>query len=216
MSSIIIQVGGQYRYLWYLWDIISQKLHHSRQYSPVLPAAIVTAELFKYGSIKCKQTQKNFRKIYHTLSNSVFIFWLPKTWIHYSEDITGRWRDEDIAVSSFSLCHTWLNNIILHSKGGCIAFYVRQILYPIPSYLKVLWSINRGNNPYNNCFFWAMPSNIDLHQVLPLQARAILWCWSIFSGITLRNIYHRVNKISISKLLILIILINNKIGDFEC
>ena len=123
---VITRVRGQCRYSRYLRDVIVWKLRHSGQYSPVLPAAIETAELFKYDSIKCKQTQKNFRKIYHTLSNSVFIFRLPKTWIHYSEDITGRWRDEDTAVSSFSLCYTWLNNIIiLYSKGGWIGFYVR-------------------------------------------------------------------------------------------
>ena len=41
-------------------------------------------------------------------------------------------------------------------------------------YLKVLRSVNPGNNPYNNCLFRAIPSNIDLRQVLPSQARAIL------------------------------------------
>ena len=122
----IARVRGQYRYLRYLWDVIGWKLRHSGQYFPVLSAAIATAELFKDASIKCKQTQKKFRKIYYTLSNSVFIFRLPKTWIHYSEDITGRWRDEDIAVSSFSPYYAWLNNIIiLHSKGGWTGFYVR-------------------------------------------------------------------------------------------
>ena len=123
---LITRVRGQYRYSRYLRDVIGWKLRHSGQYSPVFPTAIATVELFKYGSIKCKQTQKNFRNIYHTLSNSVFIFRLPKTWIYYSEDVTGRWRDEDIAVSSFSLYYTWLNNIIiLHSKGGWSGFYGR-------------------------------------------------------------------------------------------
>ena len=79
---IITRVKGQYRYSRYFRDVIRWKLRHSGKYSPVLPGAIATAELFKYGSIKCKQTQKNFRKIYHTLSNSVFIFRFPKTWIH--------------------------------------------------------------------------------------------------------------------------------------
>ena len=122
---IIARVRSQYRYLRYLRDVIGWKLRHSLQHSPVLPAVIATAELFKYGSIKCKQTEKNFRKIHHTLLSSVFIFRLPKTWIRYSENITGKWRDEDIAVSSFWLYYTWLSNIILlHSKGGWISFYV--------------------------------------------------------------------------------------------
>ena len=86
---------GQCRYLQYLRYVIGWKLRHRGQYSP--------AELFKYGSIKHKQTQKNCRKIYGSLSSNAFIFLLPKTWIHYSDDIKGRWRDEDIAVSSFSL-----------------------------------------------------------------------------------------------------------------
>ena len=69
-------------------------------------------------------------------------------------------------MSSFSLYYTWLNNIIiLHSKGGWIGFYVREILYPIPSFLKVLRSVNPGNNPYNSCLFWAILLNIDLRQV---------------------------------------------------
>ena len=53
--------------------------------------------------------------------------------------------------------------------------------YPIitASYLKVLWSVNPGNNPYNNCLFRALPSNIDLRQV--------------FSGIALKNSYYRIN-----------------------
>ena len=33
-------------------------------------------------------------------------FPLAKTWKHYSEDITARWRDENITVSSFSLYYT--------------------------------------------------------------------------------------------------------------
>ena len=123
LYAIITRVRGQYRYSRYLRDVIGWKSRHSGQYPSVLPAAIATAELFKYDSIKCKQTQKNFRKIYHTLSNSVFIFRLPKTWIHYSEDITGRWRDEDIAVSSFSLYYTWLNNII-GLVSTCVRFYI--------------------------------------------------------------------------------------------
>ena len=121
--SVITQVRGQYKYLRYLWGVIVWKLRHSGQYCPVLPAGIVTVELCKYGSIKCKQTQKFFWKIYHTLLNSVFVFRLPKTWIHYSEDITGRWRDEDIAVSSFSLYYSWLNNII-GLVSTCIRFYI--------------------------------------------------------------------------------------------
>ena len=123
---IVTHLRGQYRYSQYLRGVTGWKLHPSRQYFPVLLAAIVTAVLLKCVSIKCKQTQKNFWKIYHTLLNIVFIFWLAKAWIHFSEDITGRWRDEGIAVSSFSLCYTWLNNIIiLHSKGGWIGSYVR-------------------------------------------------------------------------------------------
>ena len=126
LQSFIIRAGGQCRYSRYLRDVIGWKLRHSGQYSPVLLGAITTVELFKCGSIKCKQTQKDFRKIYHTLSNSVFIFWLPKTWIHYSEDVTRRWRDEVIAVFSFSLYYTWLNNIFTpHSKRGWTGFYVR-------------------------------------------------------------------------------------------
>ena len=31
-------------------------------------------------------------------------------------------------------------------------------------------SVNPGNNSYNNCLFQAIPSNIDLRQVLPSQA----------------------------------------------
>ena len=53
--SFITRVGGQYRYLRYLQDVIGWKLRQSGQYSPVLRAAIATPELFKYGSIKCKQ-----------------------------------------------------------------------------------------------------------------------------------------------------------------
>ena len=121
--QFITRVRGQYRYSWYLREVIGWKLRHSRQYSPVLPAAIATAELFKYVSIKCKQTQKNFRKIYYTLWNSVFIFRLPKTWMHYSEDITGRWRDEDIPVPSFSLYYTWLNNTV-GLVFTCVRFYI--------------------------------------------------------------------------------------------
>ena len=55
---IITRVRAQYRYLRYLRDIIGWKLRHSGQYSLTLPAAIATAELFKYGSIKYKQTEK--------------------------------------------------------------------------------------------------------------------------------------------------------------
>ena len=99
LSAFITRVRGQYRYSRCLLDVIGWKLRHRGQYSPVLSAAIVTTGLFKYISIKCKQTQKNFRNIYHTLSISVFIFRLQKTWRCYSEDITGRWRDKDIAVS---------------------------------------------------------------------------------------------------------------------
>ena len=127
---IITRVGGQYRHSRYLRDVIGWKLRHSGQYSPALPAAIATAELFKYGSIKYKQAQKNFRKIYHTFSNSVFIFRLPKTWIHYSEDITRRWSDEDIAVSSFSLYYTWVNNIIILHSGNTFEYlWARAILW---------------------------------------------------------------------------------------
>ena len=50
---------GQYRYSRYIRDVIGWKLHHSGKYSPVLPAAIATAELFKYGSIKHRKFPKN-------------------------------------------------------------------------------------------------------------------------------------------------------------
>ena len=89
LFSFITRVRGQCKYLRYLRDVIGWKLGHSGQYSP--------ADLFKYGRIKYKKMQKNCRKICRTLSNSAFIFLLPKTWIHYSEDIKGRRRDEDIA-----------------------------------------------------------------------------------------------------------------------
>ena len=120
---IITRVRGQCRHSQYLWNITSWKLNHSSQYYLVLPAAIVTAELFKCVSIKYKETKKNSRKIPHTLLNSVFIFRLLKTWIHYHEDITCRWRGEEIAGSRKSLYCTWLNNIIgLVSK--CIRSYI--------------------------------------------------------------------------------------------
>ena len=106
---------GQYRYLRYLWDVIGWKLHHSRQYSVALPTAIATAELLKYVSMKFKQT-KIFEK-FTTLCQTVC------SWIHCIEDITGRWRDEDIAVSSFSLYYSWLNNII-GLVSTCIRFYI--------------------------------------------------------------------------------------------
>ena len=54
----------------------------------------MTAGLVKYDSIKCQQTQKNFQKIYHILSNSVFIFRLPIS-LYYTFCRTG---------SSFSDC----------------------------------------------------------------------------------------------------------------
>ena len=57
--EFITRVRGQYRYSRYLQDVIGWKLRHSGQYVPVLPTTIATAELFKYDSIKFKQTHKN-------------------------------------------------------------------------------------------------------------------------------------------------------------
>ena len=65
LQYVITWVRGQYRYLRYLRDIIGWKLCHSGQYSPVLPAAIATAELFNYVSIKCKQTEKFSKNLPH-------------------------------------------------------------------------------------------------------------------------------------------------------
>ena len=66
-------------------------------------------------------------------------------------------------------------------------------LNPIPSYLKVLRSVNPGNYPYN-CLFRAILSNIDLRQLSLSQAPAILWRRSIFFCIAFRNSYYRVSK----------------------
>ena len=127
-KNFITRVRGQYRYLRYLRDVIGWMLHHSRQYSLVLPAAIATAELFKYGSIKRKQTEKFSKNLPYFVKQCLH-FLIAKNvktwqWRHYRE--MKRWRHEDIAMSSFSLYYTWLNNIIiLHSKRGWIGFYVR-------------------------------------------------------------------------------------------
>ena len=132
---VVTHLRGQYRYLQYLRGVTGWKLHPSGQYFPVLLAAIVTVVLLKYVSIKCKQTQKNFWKIYHTLLNIVFIFWLAKAWIRFSEDITGRWRDEGIAVSSFlSITHGLIISLFCIPKGvglvpKCVRFYI--LLLPI-------------------------------------------------------------------------------------
>ena len=76
-------------------------------------------------------------KNYHSLSNSVFIFRLSKIWRHYSEDITGRRRDEDIAVSSFSLYYTWLNDLRLYN---CMILAIIIIMMiSIYSGIVVIW-----------------------------------------------------------------------------
>ena len=46
----------------------------------------------------------------------MFIFQFLKTWRHHCEDITVRWRDEDITVFSFSLYHTWRNDPRLYNR----------------------------------------------------------------------------------------------------
>ena len=50
---------------------------------------------------------------HHQCINDIFIFWFPKTWIHYSEDITDRWGYKDITMSSFSLYYTWRNDLMM-------------------------------------------------------------------------------------------------------
>ena len=67
---IINRVRGQYRYSWYLRDAIGWKLRHSGQYSPVLLAAIATAELFKYVSInKHRKIFEKFTTLCRTVSS---------------------------------------------------------------------------------------------------------------------------------------------------
>ena len=66
---------------------------------------------------------------------SVFVFWFPKIWRHYSEDITVRWRDEDITVSSFSLYYTWRNDLRLHNRM-IWAIIIAMFIY---SGIVVIW-----------------------------------------------------------------------------
>ena len=70
--------------------------------------------------------------IFALKSISVFIFQLPKTWRHYSEDITVRWRDEDITVSSFSL--KWRNDLGLYNR-----MILALIIMFIYSGIVVIW-----------------------------------------------------------------------------
>ena len=66
---------------------------------------------------------------------------------------------------------------------------MRYILYPIPSYLKVLRSVNPGDNPYNNCLFRAIPSNIDLRQVFDVrQYFPVLLSETVIIGLQFTNI----------------------------
>ena len=81
---------------------------------------------------------------------SIFIFWLPKTWRYYSEDITKKWRKEDIAVSSFSLYCTWCNDLRLYKLyisnynnnnvyllGHCC--HLRPLDFDLPPYSYNVW-----------------------------------------------------------------------------
>ena len=85
----------------------------------------------------------------------------------------------------YSIC---FSSSILYSKCCWIGFYVRLILYPIPSYLKVLQSVNPGNNWAiilviilgNTCEYWTASSTLMLVN--------ILWYCLI-------NSYYRVKKL---------------------
>ena len=132
---------GQCRYSRYLQDVIGWKLHHSGQYSPVLPAAIATPELFKYVNIKCKQTQKNFRKICHFVEQCLH-FPIAKNmntlqWRHYRE--MKRWRHCSVFI--FSITHGFIILLIWFLRALDFISY----LIPIPSYYRV-------NNVFINPF----------------------------------------------------------------
>ena len=88
----------------------------------LLPAAIATAKLFKYGkfTVQC---------------------------LLYKE----------LTAHNLLLSSVWYNQCPIITA----------------SYLKVLQSVNPGNNPCNNCLFRAISSNIDLRQVLPELASSV-------------------------------------------
>ena len=50
----------------------------------------------------------------------------------YSEDITIRWRDEDIRVSSFSLYYVWRNDLLLYNRT------ILAIILVMFIYLKIV------------------------------------------------------------------------------
>ena len=51
------------------------------------------------------------------------------------EDITARWRDEDIKMSSFSLYYTWRNHLYL---DNCMILEIIMIMF-IYSEIVVIW-----------------------------------------------------------------------------
>ena len=103
ISIFITRIRGQYRYSRYLRDVIGWKLRHSGQYSPVLLAAIATAELFKYVSInKHRKIFEKFTTLCRTVSS--FSDCQKHEYItvrHYRE--MKRWRHCSVFI--FSLLH---------------------------------------------------------------------------------------------------------------
>ena len=79
---IITRVRGQYRYSRYLRDVIGWKLRHSVQCSPVLRAAIATAELFK--NVVASNVNKH-RKIFASWQE-MELSYLENLFSFYKED----------------------------------------------------------------------------------------------------------------------------------